>query len=108
MATTLLAWLWGDAKSKARAQFLEEKVKILTTRYETMYKEYSDSKSNLEQRLATNEQVNKEMHNNVEKLDDTKASKEMVQLFKEDIQLIRTDIDKRFDKLERMIENLKA
>lgn len=108
MITTILAWLWSDAKSKARATFLEEKVKVLTTKYETMFKDYSDSKSSLEQRLATNEQVNKEIHNTVEKLDDNKASKEMVQLFKEDIQLIRQDIDKRFDKLERMIENLKS
>lgn len=106
MITTVLAWLWGDAKNKARTQFLEEKVKVLTNKYDAMYKEYSDSKSSMEQRLATGEQVSKQIHENVDKLDDNKASKEMVGMFKDDIQLIRQDIDRRFDKLERMIERI--
>lgn len=108
MLTTTLAWLWGDAKSKARAQFLEEKVKVLTIKHDSAYKEFADVKSSLEQRLATTEQINKDMHSGVSKLEDNKASKEAVQAFKDDIQLIRQDIDRRFDKLERMIERITA
>lgn len=105
--TTVLAWLWGDAKSKARAQFTEEKLKTLHNRCELMDTSYSEKLNVLEQDSVRSEQIGKEVHESLKRLDDTKASKEIVGTFKEDIQLIRNDIDKRFDKLERMIENIK-
>jgi len=107
MITTALAWLWGDAKSKARAQFTEEKLKVLNEKYEAMNKDYSERVNSLEQSLVKTEQIGKEVHSALQRLDDSKASKEIVGTFKDDIQLIRNDIDKRFDKLERMIENIK-
>ena len=107
MLTTALAWLWGDAKSKARAQFMEEKLKLLNEKYDSMEKNYSDRLNSLEQNLVKTEQIGKEVNSYLQRLDDSKASKEIVGTFKDDIQIIRADIDRRFDKLERMIENIR-
>ena len=54
--------------------------------------------------VARSEQDRIEIHRTMQRIDESKASKEMVDAFRGEFATLRGDIDKRFDKLERLLE----
>ena len=101
---TALTWLIADAKSKSRVEYINEKLEATNKDHESLL-DFSQSKvSSLEQRIAKSEQDRGEIHRSIERLDSSKASKDIVDGFRTEINTLRLDMDKRFDKIERMLE----
>ena len=101
-----VGWLVSDSKGKARAAFLEEKVAALKGDFENGKADLVVRTAALEIALARSEQDRLEIHRTIERIDEQKASRETVDGFRADLTAIKADMDKRFDKLERMIEAL--
>lgn len=102
----LIGWLVSDSKAKAREGFLEERVTALKQDVESGNAALVVRTSALEVALARSQQDREEIHRAIERIDDQKASRETVDGFRADLTAIKADMDKRFDKLERMIEAL--
>ena len=99
-----IAWLLADTRSKSRIGFMEEKLGLVTGELEKMSIDSQKRIGMLELSNAKNEQAHIETNNNITRLDSTKASKEIVEGFRNEIQTLKTDMDKRFDRIERLLE----
>lgn len=113
-----LAWLLADARSKARLQYGEERMTKLEAKLEkgldllAMQNERCDSEHSetvervaaAEVRLAKFDQSQTETIRSIDKLEAGKASKELLEALRIEIQQVKLDIDKRFDKLERILD----
>ena len=99
-----VAWLIADARIKTRLTFMEEKVDLVTGDIEKVSEESQKRISLLELATAKNEQAHIETTNNILRLDTTKASKEIVEGFRNEIHTLKSDMDKRFDRIERLLE----
>jgi len=91
---SLVAWLLADAGSKARSEIVAKRADLTETKVNTM-----------EMQLARSEQDRREIHAGLERLDASKASKELVEAEAKQLERFMIEIDRRFDKLETMIEN---
>ena len=100
----IISWILADARSKARALFMEERVATLKQDSQREMDNGGLRLNTLEIKLARSEQDRIEIHKSVERIDTQKASKEVVDGFRSEIATLRQDIDKRFDKLERILE----
>ena len=100
----ILAWLLADARSKTRMAFMDEKVKALTDDMSATTKMNADKISALEIKQARTEQQAVEINRNLDKLDDTKCSKEMFDGIRSEVSSFKLDMDKRFDRIERLLE----
>ena len=89
-----------DAKSKARINFQDERIATLST----SVKENFLSINTLESRLSRSEKDREELHNRMDRIDQTKASKELLDAFNGNLVQLRNEIDRRFDKLEKMLQ----
>lgn len=98
------AWLIADSKSKSRVIFLEEKLNAMKQTTDQAIAASQEKISSLEVRIARSEGDRQEIHRLIEKLDSSKASKEAVDSFRNEVGILRVDMDKRFDRLERLIE----
>jgi hypothetical protein len=94
------AWLLADAKFKARILTLEEKI-VSGESFQTAFQTKLDVMT-IQSAASIADRV--ELHRQVDKLDSTKASKEMVEAFKQEITILRMEMDKRFDRLDRLME----
>ena len=99
-----VAWLIADARIKTRLTVMEEKVDLVTGDIEKVSEESQKRISLLELATAKNEQAHIETTNNILRLDTTKASKEIVEGFRNEIHTLKSDMDKRFDRIERLLE----
>jgi len=95
----IISWLMGDARSKTRLVFAEERMKLIETQLDASSKLHNEAQI-AEARSA---QDRLEIHRSVDRLDESKASKEMVQNFKEEINLMRADMKAGFGKLESLV-----
>ena len=98
-----ISWLLADARSKARLLFLEDNLKTLKAEHETLDKSAMERLAYIDVRMARSEQDRLEIHRILERLDSVKASKEIVDSFRTEVANLRTDIDRRFDNLERLL-----
>lgn len=101
---SVLAWIIADAKSKSRISYIEEKVLGIKNYQDEISKEHSVKLSENDIQIAKIEQENAEIHRGLDRLDGSKASKEVVDGFRNEITTLRIDMDKRFDRIERMLE----
>lgn len=101
-----LAWVVSDARSKSRLEFMTEKVNTLKLEHDKAIKAHSDKIGAMEIKTATGEQAHVEIHRMIERIDSQKASKEVVDGFRSEISNLRVDMDKRFDKIERLLERV--
>lgn len=99
----LLVWLSGDARSKTRAASLEEKVNDFAVTTNLNLTTLESRMREMEVSLATSRQDRADLHSAYDRLDEQKASKELVDGLRSEIQNMRTDFDKRFDKLESIL-----
>lgn len=101
-----LSWYHADTQSKARAIINEEKVSALERKHdkdeEAMDKRVTELERSTVQITSENHSITKE----IERLDLTKASKDVVDNFKNEIITLKTDMDKRFDRIERLLERV--
>lgn len=104
VASPLISWLVADARSKARSVFTEEKVAEAKAQWDTSRESHESRIAELELNAARSAQDRLDIRRVTDRLDTTKASKELVDGFRSEIQSIRADMDKRFDRLERILE----
>ena len=95
----ILSWLLADARSKTRSEDNAERMKTLEAEVE----EGKHKIGLLEVSQGRSDQANAEIHRSITRLDDSKASKEMVQNFKDEINLMRNDMKSGFNKLESLV-----
>jgi gas vesicle protein len=104
---SFVAWLVADARSKTRWSYTEEKVSQIKKEHDHVIDVLQERASSLEIKTARAEQERAEFNRNLERLDATKASKEVVDAFRNEVSSLRADMDKRFDRIERMLETKK-
>ena len=96
----VIAWVTVDAGFKNKITALEEKVASLKLAMTS-----GDAIVNLiGTQNAQCEQERKEFYRSIEKLETSKASKEMVESFRQEMVQLRSELAGRFDRLERFME----
>ena len=100
---SLLAWIIADSKAKAALAFLTDAVGSLEEKQDALAKTVVEKIVSAEAKISRLEQDRGEMLRMIERLDNLKASKEIVDQFKTEISNLRGDLDRRFDKLERLL-----
>ena len=99
LGVSVIAWIIADARSKSRVAYIDDRVMILERESGLL----QQARNELEIKLARSEQDRQEIHRGLERLDDSKASKEVVEGFRGEMATLRVDMDKRFDRLERIL-----
>lgn len=99
-----LSWYHADGQSKARSSFMEEKINTLERKHDRdeadMDKRVTDVETKSIQYLTERQEIRRDL----ERIDNSKASKEVVDNFRNEITNLRTDMDKRFDRIEKLLE----
>jgi hypothetical protein len=103
-AAAIIAWLIADAKSKSRIAFVEERLASVKTVIDTVAADSQGRISAIEVSLARSEQDRYELRRSLDRLDQSKASKEVSDIFSGQLASLRLDMDKRFDRIERILE----
>lgn len=96
----IVVWLLNDTRSKTRLLFVETRLAAS----ETTCSANQARIAALEIAQAESTQDRAALHAEIVKIDATKASKESLDGFAREVAALRGDMDKRFDKLERMLE----
>lgn len=104
IGSAVVSWLIVDARTKAKLSFLEDKVEGLAGRMDEQGKSLYSRSSTHDLGIGRLEQSCEEMRRGMERLEETKASRELVDNITDQLATLRADIDKRFDRLERLIE----
>jgi|FreactTroBogLake_1042271.scaffolds.fasta_scaffold06398_2 hypothetical protein len=89
---SIIAWFVADAASKARSEVALKQLEMVVNK-----------NSYLELQMARSEQDRKELHASCERLEATKASKEMADANTKQLERFMEEIDRRFDRLEKII-----
>jgi len=92
----VLSWLLSDARTKTR---LEGAYAVINEQAKAIEKNHGGIRE-LELQGARSQQDRLEMHRQLE----GKASRESVDGFRSELTTLRIDMDKRFDRLERLLE----
>lgn len=101
----LLAWYAADVRSKQRLVFVEERMRKVEDKQDDYSTVAQQRLGKLDERVLMCDQDRVDLRRSIDRIDATKASKEVVDGIRNDISGLKMDIDKRFDKLERMLEN---
>lgn len=99
-----LGWLMADSKNKGRVSAVIERTDTAIGAIEKSATHSQERISALEINMARSDQSRIDIYRVLERLDATKASKEVVDSFRIEITSLRTDMDKRFDRIERLLE----
>lgn len=100
----IVIWLLNDTRSKTRLLFLEARLSAS----DALCGANQTRIAALEIAQAESTQDRAALHGEINKIDATKASKESLDGFAREVAALRGDMDKRFDKLERMLERSPA
>jgi len=107
---SVVAWLVADTRSKARMGFMDEKVAGHAKELGSVRKDADIAGAKKDMRLAALEiksaeceAAQRELHRAVERIEEQKASKELFDSFRTEVTTMRQDMDRRFDRLERLI-----
>ncbi len=100
---SILAWLLSDSRSKSRVMFLDEKLDKLRLNHEDLDGFTRTHVSDIEIAAAKSAQERSEIFRSIERLEHSKASREIVEGIRQEISLFKVDMDKRFDRLEKLI-----
>ena len=104
IAGSVVAWLMADTRSKTRWAYTEEKVAAIRQAQDHTVAVQQERISALEIKNARSDQDREGLGKSIERLEATKASKEVVDAFRSEVSSLRQDMDKRFDRIERILE----
>lgn len=96
----ILAWLLADERSKTRVPVMAEQLEFL--RKDQIHDR--EQMIGLKAHEAGSIQDRLELRRSLDRLETSKASKEVVDGIKIDISTLREQMDKRFDHVERLLE----
>jgi hypothetical protein len=100
--TGLASILYADQRAKGRLDGHLEKQTDNTKRLDSIEEQ---ERSNIGEHAALKTTVSW-LATQIDRIDDQKASKEVVDGFRREVSELKFDMDKRFDKLERLITRL--
>jgi len=106
VAGPVAAWLLSDARSKARLAFVEEKLNAIKEESGSTTRNNSNRLNLLEVDMARCSQDRSEIHKLIDRVDTQKASREVVDGIRDDLQNFKVALEKRFDKMEAMLERI--
>jgi hypothetical protein len=106
VAGPVASWLLSDARSKSRLAFVEEKLTAIKEESGSATKSNSDRLNLLEVDMARCSQDRGDIHKMIERVDSQKASREVVDGIRDDLQNFKVALEKRFDKMEAMLERI--
>ena len=101
---TFITWIVADTRSKSKIIFVEEKTNNLKDRLDSHGNTLNDHVKEFSVAMGRSELDRRTIHENMIRLDNQKASKEVVDGFRVEIASLKFDMDKRFDRIERLIE----
>lgn len=102
----ILAWLLTDASFKTRMLNLEEKVAANKLSSDVTCNDLQTKIGYITIQNTRSEQDRNELHHLVDRLESSKASKEVVEGVKQEITILRMEMDKRFDRLDKMLDRI--
>lgn len=103
----LISFLVADARSKARLDSMfneSETLKKALVAAQTERTLITNRQATVDAFVMRSEQDRNELRRLIDRLDDSKASKEIFESFRSEFVTLRADFDKRFDRLERLLE----
>lgn len=100
-----LGWLLTDTRAKAKISFLEPTIEKTKNDLTSFQHEHQLQLKGMELKQAESYQERQELRRLIERLEETKASREAVDGFRNEINILRVDMDKRFDRLEKMLQD---
>ena len=100
----LVTWLIADTRSKSRLIFMEERVNSANLAQNSHISLLTSKVSSLEVNESACAQDRLSLHGEVSRLDSSKASKDVVDTLRQDIDRLRETVDRRCDRLEALIE----
>lgn len=103
LATGILSWAITVAVMRQRVNELEQKFIKMGIDFGLSSKNALDRITAIEHDSARCDESRKGMESSIIKLDERKASKEMVDLFRSDLYNLSMSVEKRFDKIEDML-----
>ncbi len=101
---SLIGYLMADARNKANLENLKKEAEEA----KKISSECTHKVAELEIALAKSQADRENLWRQVEKLDAGKVSKDVFDGLSGTLQVLRTDFDKRFDRVERLIETMKS
>lgn len=104
---SLLGSVIGYLMSGARSDVNVETLKVEAVEAKKLAAECSHKVSEIEIALAKSQTDRESLWRQVEKLEAGKVSKEVFDGLRSEITVLRSDFDKRFDRVERLIESIK-
>ena len=102
---TIISWLMTDAKTKGRLIFIEERFNQAQEAHAKLAHAFNNKVAIYEVKIAKSEQDREAIHTLFNRLETSKASKEVVDGFRFELQTLRVDMDRRFDRIERLLED---
>jgi len=103
LCTYMIGWVIADSKGKSRLTFLEEKVAKFVAEEDHRCSGLAIRLSTLENSLVRADENRQEVRRVLDRLDAQKASKDVVDGARNEVMILRADMDRRFDKLERLL-----
>lgn len=103
----VVSWVMSVAQSNVKVEYLEDKLKHMKNGNEKQEDEVYNAMQDLSIRLAKGEIERAELTRSIERLEAAKASKDTVENFKHEFAILRSDMDKRFDRIERLLQGSK-
>lgn len=101
---SIIVMSFYDGKSKAKVLEVEDKISAIKLEHSAAIAINAEKVNQLDVRLAKSEQDRIDIHRTIERLDQSKASKDVVEGFRNEIENLRVDMDKRFDRLEKLMQ----
>lgn len=101
---SVITWIISDVRSKSRLSYMEEKVEEVKGQLVNGFNFNRESIDKLNDEAVRCTVTQEQFYKELTRVDSTKASKELVDSFRIEISTLKLDMDKRFDRLERLIQ----
>ena len=98
--SVFMSWLLADAKAKARCDFTDAQVATMIEKHDELEAAHND----LQVKVARGEQNYQAVVESLMRLERDKASRDTVIAVQQDLGRLHTQMDLRFDRLERLMK----
>lgn len=103
LGASVMTWIITVAVMKQRVNEIEQKIVKMAIDFGLSAREASDRLRAIDEDAARCDESRKSVHIAILRLEEVKASKEMVDIFRSDMHNLTVSVDKRFDKIEDML-----
>lgn len=107
VVSNIIFWIVQDTKIKTEAKINQKNFEEFKASYDDELGKTHDAVSELKTNFQLSKQDREQLHKEILKIESSKANKEVVEGFKSELESLKKDMDKRFDKIEALIQQKK-